>query len=107
RRGQGSDHLAGGGADPGRGFRMSDFGFRVLWDRLSAVAAACAHGGGAIPIHPTSETLFPGPPYKWRYPKNMGYKWLLVLWLPILAAGADSQRYIVELSGDPVAEHVI
>src|SRR5262249_41084646 len=36
----------------------------------------------------------------------MGYKWLLVLWLPIFAAGADSQRYIVELSGDPIAEHV-
>ena len=36
----------------------------------------------------------------------MGYKWLLVLWLPIFAAGAESERYIVELSGDPVAEHV-
>src|SRR5216117_3032825 len=48
--------------------------------------------------------VFPQPA-KWRYPKHMGYKWLLVLWLPIFAAGADSQRYIVELSGDPVAEH--
>src|SRR5437016_14035854 len=36
----------------------------------------------------------------------MGYKWVLVLWLPMLSAGADSQRYIVELSGDPVATHV-
>src|SRR5712691_10896149 len=34
----------------------------------------------------------------------MRYKWLLVLWLPIFAAGAE--RYIVELSGDPIAEHV-
>jgi len=36
----------------------------------------------------------------------MRYQWLLILWLPIFAAGADSQRYIVELSGDPIAEHV-
>jgi subtilisin family serine protease len=36
----------------------------------------------------------------------MRFKWLLVLWFPIFVAGADSQRYIVELSGDPIAEHV-
>src|SRR2546425_538350 len=36
----------------------------------------------------------------------MSYKWILILWCPLFAAGADSQRYIVELSGDPVAEHV-
>jgi minor extracellular serine protease Vpr len=37
----------------------------------------------------------------------MGYKWLLILCLPLFAAGADTQRYIVELSGDPVADHVV
>src|SRR2546422_11177327 len=36
----------------------------------------------------------------------MRHKWIfVVLWLPLLAAGANS-RYIVELSGDPVATHV-
>jgi minor extracellular serine protease Vpr len=36
----------------------------------------------------------------------MRVTWVLFLWMPLLAAGADSNRYIVELSGDPVAEHV-
>ena len=36
----------------------------------------------------------------------MGYKWLLVLWLPLFATGAEPQRYIVELTGDPISEHV-
>src|SRR5712692_3467459 len=36
----------------------------------------------------------------------MGYKWILVVfWLPLLALGANN-RYIVELTGDPVAAHV-
>ena len=36
----------------------------------------------------------------------MRNKWIfVVLWLPLLAAGVNS-RYIVELSGDPVATHV-
>src|SRR3954463_11701961 len=36
----------------------------------------------------------------------MPYKWMLAfLWLPLMAAGANS-RYIVELTGDPVATHV-
>jgi len=33
----------------------------------------------------------------------MGFKWVLVLILPLLAAGADLNRYIIELSGDPIA----
>jgi subtilisin family serine protease len=37
----------------------------------------------------------------------MGNKYLLLIFLlPLMAAGQDNQRYIVELSGDPVAEHV-
>ncbi len=36
----------------------------------------------------------------------MRVTWVLFLWFPLLAVGADSNRYIVELSGDPVAEHI-
>jgi hypothetical protein len=37
----------------------------------------------------------------------MGNKcFLLIFLLPLMAAGQDNQRYIVELSGEPVAEHV-
>src|SRR5260370_39450366 len=37
----------------------------------------------------------------------MIYKWILVvLWLPLLAVGANP-TYIVELTGDPVATHVV
>src|SRR5712691_4717947 len=37
----------------------------------------------------------------------MRYKWTLLLWFPLLVAGADEiHSYIVELSGDPVAAHV-
>src|SRR5207249_3702786 len=36
----------------------------------------------------------------------MSFKWVLLILFPLLAAGADSNRYIVELTGDPVAEHV-
>ena len=36
----------------------------------------------------------------------MRFTWVLFLWFPLLAAGADSNRYIIELSGEPVAEHI-
>jgi minor extracellular serine protease Vpr len=36
----------------------------------------------------------------------MTVKWILVFGLPLLAAGADSHRYLVELSGPSVAEHI-
>ena len=36
----------------------------------------------------------------------MKVKRILVFWLPLLALGADSHRYMVELSGPSVAEHV-
>jgi len=37
----------------------------------------------------------------------MGFKWVVVLGFPLFLAGAEPGRYIVELSGDPVAEHVV
>jgi minor extracellular serine protease Vpr len=36
----------------------------------------------------------------------MKVKRILVFWLPLLAVGADSHRYMVELSGPSVAEHI-
>jgi minor extracellular serine protease Vpr len=36
----------------------------------------------------------------------MKLKRILVFWLPLLAVGADSHRYMVELTGPSVAEHV-
>jgi minor extracellular serine protease Vpr len=36
----------------------------------------------------------------------MKVKWMLLFWLPVLAADAVSHRYIVELSGPSVAEHI-
>src|SRR5437867_1423514 len=58
---------------------------------------------GVFNQHPTSKIqhLF----CHWRYSTKMGYKWILFIGLPLLAAGAE-HRYIVELSGDPVATHV-
>jgi hypothetical protein len=36
----------------------------------------------------------------------MKVKWIFLFWLPLLAADAVSHRYIVELSGPSVAEHI-
>ena len=36
----------------------------------------------------------------------MKVKWILLFWLPLLAADAVSHRYIIELSGPSVAEHI-
>src|SRR5258706_10386612 len=36
----------------------------------------------------------------------MKVKWVLVFIFPLLVVAADSNRYIIELSGDPVAERV-
>src|SRR5215471_10313205 len=33
----------------------------------------------------------------------MGFKWVLILLFPLLSAGADLNRYIIELTGDPIA----
>src|ERR1700730_2130274 len=41
-----------------------------------------------------------------RYSKTMKFTWILLLWAPLIAAGADSHRYMVELSGPSVAEHL-
>jgi hypothetical protein len=36
----------------------------------------------------------------------MKFKWIFLMALPLLAAGAGSHRYMVELSSPPVAEHI-
>ena len=36
----------------------------------------------------------------------MRFQWVLFLFFPLLATAADSNRYIIELTGDPVAQHV-
>src|ERR1700724_19833 len=41
-----------------------------------------------------------------RYSRQMKVKWILLFSLPLLAADAVSRRYIVELTGPSVAEHI-
>ena len=41
-----------------------------------------------------------------RYSRKMKVKWILLFSLPLLAADAVSHRYIVELAGPSVAEHI-